>query len=80
MRSDAEKELIAIALKNLPGFLCAETLGEIVAESLDDYGLDDWTHYVNQRVRHLWPSLTRREKLIAYIAASERLNLGGDRW
>jgi hypothetical protein len=72
--------LVEIALAGTLPALRAEKLEEIAVDKLEDDGDDDWAHYVNEEVCSLWGRLDLGQKLIAYIAASERVTIGNDRW
>jgi hypothetical protein len=65
-----QQSLIRIAIATVLESLRADTLEEITADTLEDWGDGDWSHYVNEDVRLLWPQLDLGQKLIAYIGAS----------
>jgi hypothetical protein len=72
------KRLTEIALRNVVPALHAATLLEISGDRLFDHGHWEWENHVNEEVRALWGGLDLGQKLIAYIAASEWLEMGGD--
>jgi len=72
------ERLTEIALRNVVPGLHADILREISGDKLFDYGPWEWEHYVNDEVRALWGELDLGQKLIAYIAALERSDMGSD--